>query len=555
MAILMFATVSCQDFLDRDPSDRITEIQMFSDIENAEAYLNNVYTYLPDFQYNYEDLTGRYKLADCTDEGAFQNSASLTQTPVDFNLGNWNPTQMPMQRCWADYYSCIRRCNMFIKDFDLIPDEVSAGGASNRKQRLLGEAYGLRGFYYFMLFNMWGGVPLFEKPIDIGDVSSTQDVKRATAEETVNFILADLQKAIDILPAKHDDANFGRFTSTIAYALKSRLLLYWASPYWNRTNDKTRWEAAAAAAREARTFAESNGYTLALTYESLFNKAGLENEVIWCKNSVWSESYWWDVYAYPLGYTGAFNVDSPLQEIVDDFEMQESGEVPVLGYDSKSNQIVNPKAYDYDPLHPWDGRESRFYSCILYHGAELQGRKIDISTNGLDQINIGNIPRTNYFYKKYLNTNHNMTTHSGQTYRRFAIIRTTELYLNEAEALVEAGPENIPRALALVNVIRARAKVKPIPSGLSQDEMRERIRHERRIELCFENHRFWDVRRWMIAEKVDNKAVHKVSVDDKGNITYQVYQNRVFDKSKHYLFPIPQSEIDKNRNLEQNPGW
>jgi len=106
-----------------------------------------------------------------------------------------------------------------------------------------------------------------------------------------------------------------------------------------------------------------------------------------------------------------------------------------------------------------------------------------------------------------------------------------------------------------VNVIRRRAKVKEIPDGLTKDQMRERIRHERRIELCFENHRFWDVRRWKIAEQVDNKTVHRVTVDADGTIHYPVFQHRVFVAPKHYLFPIPQREIDKNRALDQNPEW
>lgn len=92
-------------------------------------------------------------------------------------------------------------------------------------------------------------------------------------------------------------------------------------------------------------------------------------------------------------------------------------------------------------------------------------------------------------------------------------------------------------------------------ANLTKDEMRNKIRQERRVELAFENHRFWDVRRWKIAEIVDNKKVHKITVNADGTYSYPVFQNRVFDKAKHYLFPIPQSEIDKNRNLVQNPGW
>ena len=550
---MIAVTVSCTDFLDRAPGDNLTEEQMFSKIETAEQYLDNAYIFLPDFQYNTEDLDGRYKLGGATDEIGFQQGSGYGASPFDINLGNWNPNRMPMERNWSDYYECIRRCNMFIKDYDLIPEDMSAGGKSNRKERLLGEAYGLRGYYYFLLFKQWGGVPIILDVLDPGNVESIKGIKRATAEETLNQVMSDMDEAMKYLPYDHDDANFGRFTKLVAIVVQSQVKLYWASKFWNRDNDIERWEEAADYCRTALKEAEDHGHTLALKYSDLFNKTGVEKEVIWTKNSEHYECYWWDFYAMPLGY-GAFNVDGPLQEMVDDFEMKASGEVPVLGYTEDNKQILNPKATDYDPAHPWDGREDRFYCCILYNGATLQGRPIDISANGKDDINIGSIIRTNYFTNKYLDPNHNLVTNVQWTYRRFASMRTGELYLNYAEALNEVeGPTN--RVRELVNVIRRRANCIEIPAGLTQDEMRERIRHERRIELCFENHSFWDVRRWMIAEQVDNKTVHRVTVDKDGNISYPVFQHRVFDPSKHYLFPIPQKEIDKNRLLEQNPGW
>ena len=545
---------SCSDFLDRAPGDNMTEEELFSKIETAEDYLNNAYTYMPDFQYNTEPLNGRYKLGDATDEGGFQQASGYTQCPFDINFGSWNPEVMPMQRNWADYYGVIRRCNMLIKNYDLIPEEMTAGAATNRKERLLGEAYGLRGYFYFLLFKQWGGVPLITSVLDPGDESQLAGITRASAEQTLQRVLDDMDEAIRHLPVKHDDANFGRFTSLVATVIKSQVKLYWASPYWNRDTAIARWEDAVDATREAYNMALQNGHALAEKYSYLFNQTGIQNEVIWTKNSPNNyECYWWDWYAMPLGYNG-WNVDGPLQEIVDDFEMKESGEVPVLGYTEDNRQIINEAAYDYDPLNPWDGRDERFYSCILYHGAELQGRPIDISEGGLDDINIGAITRTRYFYNKYLDQNHNLVTNDTWTYRRFAIIRTAELYLNYAEALNEVdGPTGA--VYTLVNDIRKRAGQPELPSGLSKEQMREKIRHERRIELCFENHRFWDVRRWMIAEEVDKGPVHAVHVDKDGNITYPVFQNRVFDPSKHYLFPIPQSEIDKNNALEQNPGW
>ena len=550
--LVMAGAVSC-DFLERAPGDNMTKEELFSKIQTAEEYLDNAYCFLPDYQTNTEDLDGRYKLGDATDEGGFQQASGYPESPFDINLGSWNPTQMPMKRNWSDYYGCIRRCNNFIENYHLIPDDLSTGGASNRRERLLGEAYALRGYYYFLLFKQWGGVPLITKVLDPGDEASLQGIIRATAEQTLQQVLDDMDEAMKYLPNKHDDGNYGRFTAIAATVVKSQVKLYWASKYWNRENDLSRWEEAKEACREALNMAEKNGHILSLKYSDLFNQATtLQPEVIWTKNSERYECYWWDVYSMPLGYN-AYNVDGPLQELVDDFEMKATGKVPVLGYDSNNNQIIDETS-GYDPKKPWDGRDDRFYCCILHHGAMLQGRPIDISTSGQDNINIGSIIRTNYFNNKYLDQNHNLNTHATWTYRRFAIMRTGELYLNYAEAANELdGPTSL--VYELVNTIRRRAKQPDLPSGLSQEQMRERIRQERRIELCFENHRFWDVRRWMIAEEVDNGPVHRVTVDNDGNITYPVFQNRVFNKEKHYLFPIPQTEIDKNKALKQNPGW
>lgn len=530
----------------------MTKEQLFSNIQTAEQYLNNAYCFLPDFQTNTEDLTGRYKLGDATDEGGFQQASGYPQSPFDINFGSWNPSQMPMKRNWKDYYACIRRCNNFIENYELIPEDLSTGGKSKRKERLLGEAYGLRGYFYFLLFKQWGGVPIITSVLDPGNVESLKGIKRATAEETLQQVLDDMDEAIKYLDVKHDDANFGRFTSLVATVVKSQVKLYWASKYWNRDNDPVRWDEAKEAAREALNMAEKNGHILSLKYSDLFNKAGNEPEVIWAKNAEHMECYWWDFYAMPLGY-GAFNVDGPIQELVDDFEMKATGKVPVLGYNADNTQIIDETS-GYDPKNPWAGRDDRFYSCILYHGAELQGRQIDVSATGKDNINIGSIIRTNYFTNKYLDQNHNLTTNVSWTYRRFAIMRTAELYLNYAEAANEVdGATSL--VYELVNTIRRRAGQPELPAGLSQEQMRDKIRQERRIELCFENHRFWDVRRWMIAEEIDNGPVHRVTIDAEGNISYPVFQNRVFNPDRHYLFPIPQLEIDKNNALEQNPGW
>ena len=214
--LLLILTTSCDDFLERAPGDNMTEEELFSKIETAERYLNNLYIYIPDFQCNTEDLSGRYKLGGATDEIGFQQASGYVSSPFDINTGSWNPSQMPLERNWRDYYGCIRRCNIFIRNYDLIPEDLSTGGSSNRRERLLGEAYGLRGYYYFLLFKQWGGVPIITEVLDPGQIESLRGIERTSAEETLQQVLNDMDKAIEYLLPKHDDANFGRFTSLVA---------------------------------------------------------------------------------------------------------------------------------------------------------------------------------------------------------------------------------------------------------------------------------------------------------------------------------------------------
>jgi len=255
--------------------------------------------------------------------------------------------------------------------------------------------------------------------------------------------------------------------------------------------------------------------------------------------------------------------------MIDAFEMDATGELPVLGYTDNNQQIINT-ASGYDPVNPWSGRDPRFYHCILTHNDLLQGEYIDTSVGSGTRYGAQN--RTFYYIRKLTDVNHDMLKEYSDfafTYRRFAIIRTSELYLNLAEALNEAqGPSS--DVAEYVNALRRRAGCATmVPSGLSKEDMRERIRRERRVELCFEGQRFYDVRRWDISKVVDNCMTHRVEVEvlknengDKvydadgktivTNISYPNYQQRVF---KANLFPIPQDEIDKNGNIEQNPEW
>lgn len=552
IAFLLLVSQACKkDFLERAPSDFISKDEVFSNIENAEAFVNGIYTLLPGIAVIAGD--GYYNLESSTDGAA--TMWQWQRTSLNFNTGNWNPQSYPMSERWKDYYNGVRRANIVIENHDKVPSDVGGHGAVDRKQRLLGEAYGLRAFFYFQLFKMYGELPLIPSFIDPGGEQTAYP--RSSVTDVVEFITEDLEKAISLLPAKHDQSELGRYTATVAHGLLSRTLLYYASPLFNPDNIAARWEAAATAAKNALDFALESGFELSKgsvngkkEYERIFLEI-LNPEVIWSDGKTGSlfDGHDVDYWFGSLGYGGWYG-EGPLQEFVDSYEMI-NGEFPVLGYTSDNKQIVNDES-GYDPANPYANRDPRFYQTVLYQDAEWQGRTVNFRPGGVDYAT--DRPRVNYMWRKFTLAERNLFTGAGHYARRFVMMRLGEFYLNYAEALNEMG--RVDEAIQNVNVIRERVGMIELPSSLTQHQLRDRIRNERKIELVLENHRFWDVRRWKIAENVDNGVVRKVDVDADGNFSYPVFQNRVFDKRKHYLFPIPQLEMDKNKEQwNQNPGW
>ena len=280
----------------------------------------------------------------------------------------------------------------------------------------------------------------------------------------------------------------------IVLALKGRVLLYNASPLFNPANDQSRWVAAAEACRAALDTALNTGYALHGNYGEIFIQY-FNREVIWSRPAPGAFGDGGiDREMNPRGANGYGNIN-PLQELVDDYEMKNTG-LP----------ITDP-ASGYNPQRPYDGRDPRFAATILYPGAMWKGRLLD--PNGADAPRSGQIS-TNYWPRKYQLESVNLFAGTGATDRKWVLMRTAELYLNYAEAENEArGPGSA--VYNAINAVRARAGM-PDYGGGSKDAVREKIRRERRIELALEDHRFWDVRRWKIAETIDNREVHGVIV-------------------------------------------
>jgi hypothetical protein len=340
-------------------------------------------------------------------------------------------------------------------------------------------------------------------------------------------------------------------TKGVAYALKARTLLYAASPLNNPNGDVSKWQAAAQAAKD---LIDLNEYSLVPNFLEVFTSRK-NTEIILSRQA--SENSALETTNAPIGYVidnfPSGGRTSPTQELVDAFEM------------ANGKAIADPTS-GYNPAMPYNGRDPRFYHTIFHNDMWWLNRKIETFTDGKDRPGsaVSIQTRTGYYMRKFLDDGYRGTGSRPSAYtnrtHNFPIFRYAEILLNYAEAKNEALAAPDASVYKAVEDIRRRAGLVPhtLPVGLNKAQMREIIRHERRVEMAFEEQRFWDIRRWKIAENVMNGSLTQMIITKSGNsFTYQKVSdlNVQFDKSKMYYFPIPLSEIYKNRNLKQTQGW
>jgi len=440
---------------------------------------------------------------------------------------------------WATNYGFIRSINYFFNNIG------SVKGDTALISRLTAEMYFLRAFNYVHLVKNYGGVPIITKVYSTSDTNF--DEARSTLDDCVTFILGDLNKAIAGLPLTYSGSDLGRATKGAAMALKANLLLFAASPLNNTSNDQTKWKAASDAAKAVIDLGTYSLYHPS-KYENIFLDEA-NSEVILAKYYN-STSEPWNVTNFentvnrdlsPNGY-GGWGMATPIQNIVDDFEMT----------DGSKFDWNNP----VEAANPYQNREPRFYANIFYDGMLYRGRTVDIYDGGQDNpsgavIEPTNATVTGYFLRKYVDPNKNPSIWTDDCMAIF--IRLSEIYLNYAEEQNVLGNDGV--ALTYLNMIRDRAGIPPVTG--SGTDLRDKIRHERRIELAFEGQRYYDLRRWNVLQQYMGDAIGMDIVknaDGSKTYTKKTVQGRIYNQ-KVIWQPIPISEIQKNAKLVQNPGY
>lgn len=544
MVFVSLIVVSC-DPLDTKIDTMMTEEQLAADFTKLYSLGYAPYSY----------ITNGFSFIDSNIDAAMSDEAVYTKTSSSvksFNEGTWNQYYNP-DNVYIECYKAIRAANFFLdystnykKQLSYNRDTLSDNGNDYRRSVknvawLRAEAHVLRAYFYFELIKRYGDVPLVK---DVIAIDGNSDFPRTDFDSVVDYAVSEIDYVIDSLQPNWKTSDFsnydGRFSKGSAMALKSRILLYAASPLHNPTNDKVKWQRAAQAAYDV---IQLNQYSLATDYRTLFLETNsvLSNEVIFAYRNGSTNAQ--EKANYPIATPGGNSGITPSQNLV--------------------------SAYEYkgtpDPANPYANRDPRLGYSVVVNNSTWNGRTMKIYADSIDDPAKANASRTGYYLKKFLIDNLNLTNDEKRNHN-WIMFRYAEILLNFAEAMNEAyGPDDnngySMTAREAVNAVRTRSGVgMPVVVAADYTEMKEKIKHERRIELAFEGHRFWDLLRWKDAEVYMNQPIKGIRVTQTGNNSFEynefIVEQRVFNASKMYLYPIPNSEIVKSNNiLIQNPNW
>jgi hypothetical protein len=565
LVAILFSVASCAE-LDLEPTDAVSEVSVWQDLNLIELYVNDRYNELP---HGFNLWAGGLRLTGITDETYHMHEARFLDKYTRGGLTSDN--MYYFNGFWLDAYTAIRNNNIFLEKIG------NFSGEEERIKTLTAEIRFLRAYFYTELISRYNGVPLIKDTFDLNGIF---DVNRASFEACVQFIVEELDLAIADLPNKSEatGTSFGRITKGAAIGLKIRALMFNASPLFNTTNDNSKWQSVSDACEQ---LFDLNQYTLSSDYKGLFLDP-MNPEVIFFKQFIGQYGFEQvDILSdFYYHYTGGHNInqwrfpngdggwisENPRQEFIDQYETI-SGKIPVLGYTGLGNNlqpILNPSATDYNPNRPYENRDPRLKYSVLYDETEFKGRELEFWWGGKDSRNpdvdnYWNGSRLGYGIRKALDEN--WSVQSVGSDQPYIYMRLSEFYLTYAEAQYHLGFPST--AVNYVNSIRSRNGVNMPPINGSGDLL-DKIKHERKIELAFEGNRWYDARRWRDAQTDFAKDIIGVEVIKNPSTDAKSYRYFYFDggtqrrsfPENHYLWPIPIDEIQKSKlGNEQNPGY
>lgn len=560
IVLLTAILFSCQDVLDKEPLDGMSDAAMWGGEATTQGYVDAAYVAVTYF-WNHSTLFRSIPWGPFYSEGCDEAFAHLGIGGGTYiATGELTPSTSLDLSAWSRWYYYIQHINTFF-------DNDEAGlltGEEETIDRWRGDMHFVRAWVYSRLIDSYGGVVLSKTAFSAADLEI--DDVRASYDECVDFIVDDLDQAISLLPEEVSTDETGKATKGIAMALKARVLLHAASELHNPSHDNTKWQEASDAA-----LAVINSGYYSLYYPDNYNDIFFDfpsegnTEIILSRyvDSSIGMLFWYNFPTTmfgPVSWKG-WGIGTPTQAIVDAFEMADGTD-----YDR-----------DIHGQNPYENREPRFYANILFDGAEFSNTipripSVDEIGNmvqtgryvytpgdtilGYDRFGgalqeKGNATRTGYYIKKFVWEDADEIFEKD--HMQVILLRLSEMYLSYAECQAELG--NGEEAAKYIKPLRDRVGL-PTSESVTVDD----VRHERRVELAFEGNRFFDVRRWKILDQtfVDQEKTELV-IDYTGDepvkkFSYELLQERNYNEAYYYL-PIPASEIEKNPLLEQNPGY
>ena len=553
IVLFLFACLVTAACVDLEYSEENTRDEEWTYEYFAEGIKNMVFDVYAQVYNNEFESNSAYFLAGATDEAQYALETGAVNNYVN---GGWSPAN-PYSRTWSKCYTAIADANMYLEKLDEadITEWQYNSNYNNWVQQMEIFPYELRflrAYFYFELFRSYGDVPLVTATLTNAQANS---ITRTPADQIVKFIVDELDAVAPYLPVSYlTEVNneIGRATRVAAFALKARTLLYAASPLFNPTNDKAKWAKAAEACKYILDNAADWGLKLS-SYGSLWGHDAFFNpELIFGLGRGAFNSF--EMANYPVGVENGASGNCPTQTLVDQYEYKDNGQTFGERYPGNINLGM---------VDPYDGLDPRFALTVVKNGDEwptngAQKRAIETFIGGFNGSPKYGATPTGYYLRKYVD-GACVTTADNQTTRRhtWILFRLGEFYLDFAEAAFYAtGSANDASygmsANDAINVLRSRKDIAMPEFTEDGDAWVARYERERLVELAFENHRFWDVRRWKKGPQYF-RTIQVANISAGLQLTRSTVTRQWDDK--FYFYPIPQSELKKNPNLTQNAGW
>ena len=561
IALAVLGLVSCSKQMNYKEFTILDKDYITATFSNVGGFLTQAYNTL---QYDFGNYSSGAMLASASDESVYSIMGNAIE---DFYNGGWSASN-PHSSMWTNMYSGISTCNTYLREMTDIDFSELILNTDYKQQLYRYEHYpyevrALRAYFYFCLVRQYGDVPIVDENLSVEEINS---LSRTSSDEVFKFIISECNDVQDKIIEDYTDLGdyalgsieTGRADKLFVLAVKAQAALYWASPLFNPSNDTERWYNAAKYYKELVAACEARGMELTENYADTwatlnYSTPAITKEIVFARRV--GSNHTVETYNYPVGIENGTGGNCPTQNLVD-------------AYDMLNGKAIDEADSGYDENNPYANRDPRLALSIAVNGdvwPTVLKLNLETFTGGTNGQPLTGATTTGYYLKKLCHgaIDISSTSKYANDYHTYVLYRMGGIYLDYAEAVFKylggadkTSSEFPVSAAELASKTRVRAGMPAFDAGLSNDAFWTKYKNERMVELAFENHRFYDVRRWKEADKYFTTITSmEITKNSDGSFSYKRVNSSRQWNDKMYLFPIPQSERQKNPNLSQNTGW